>query len=146
MFSLNKKQALILIIVLAVFFCGFLGWSLIQRAKILSGINPQGGVQEEVLAISGIVKSVDSNNNFLMLKPNDSEKEVKVQVSQATKLIKLELPFDPQNPPKEATFSPKETEIKLSGIKAGDNVFIKANENIFGKTKIDNVDFIHILP
>lgn len=101
---------------------------------------------EEIFSLSGVVSSVDAANNFLMVKPAGKENNVKVIVSETTKLIKLELPFNPANPPAEATFTPKQTEITISGFKAGDNVFVKTAENIAGKTTFDNVDFIHILP
>ena len=81
-----------------------------------------------------------------MVKPAGQEKEIKVVLSDATKLIKLEFLFDPKNPPKEATFTPKQTEIEISDFKAGDNVFIKTTENIAGKSEFDDVDSIHILP
>ena len=67
-------------------------------------------------------------------------------MSQDSRLTKLEFPFDPKNPPKEATFTPKKVDIKISDIKAGDNVFIKSLENIAGKTEFDEVDFVQVLP
>ncbi len=82
-----------------------------------------------------------------MVKPANQESEVKVIISETTSLIKLEFPFDPKNPPEPGTqFTPKQTEIKISGFKTGDNIFIKVKENIAGKTEFDNVDFIQILP
>lgn len=99
-----------------------------------------------MLSLSAVVQSVDADNNFLMVKPANQEKEVKVILSGTTKLIKLEFPFDPENPPKEATFTPKQTEIKISDFKTGDDVFIKAKENIARKSEFGNVDFIQILP
>jgi len=90
--------------------------------------------------------SVNVENNFLIVKPDKEEKEIKVILSDTTKLIKIEFPFDPKNPPKEASFTPKQTEIEISDFKAGDSVFIKTTENIAGKTEFNNVDFVHILP
>jgi len=81
-----------------------------------------------------------------MVKPLNQEKEVKVIVSETTKLVKFEFPFDPKNPPKEATFTPEETEIEISDFKVGDSVFIKTTQNIAGKSEFDDVDFVHILP
>ncbi len=101
---------------------------------------------KEVFSLSAVVSRVDAENNFLMVKPAGEEKEVKIVISDATKLIKLEFPFDPKNSPKEATFTPKQTEIEISDFEDGDNIFIKAKENIAGKTEFNNVDFIHILP
>jgi hypothetical protein len=146
--DMKKNQIIILVVVIVLIFGGIIGWTLIQKGKIpvKEEVTPKEEVVEEVFSLSGIVSSVDVENNFLMVKPVNQEKEVKVIVSKTTKLVKLELPFDPKNPPKEATFTPKETEIKISDFKAGDNVFIKTTENIAGKSEFDDVDFIHILP
>jgi len=144
---MKKNQIIGIVVIVILIFGGIIGWSLIQKEKIPSGEEvAQEEEVEEVFSLSGIVSSVDAENNFLMVKPVNQEKEVKVTVSETTKLVKLELPFDPKNPPKEATFTPKETEIEISDFKAGDNVFIKTTVNIAGKTEFDEVDFIHILP
>ena len=144
---MKKNQIIILAVIVVLIFGGVIGWTLIQKGKIPSGeeITSKEEV-EEVFSLSGIVSSVDAENNFLMVKPAGEEKEIKVVLSDTTKLIKMEFPFDPKNPPKEATFTPKQTEIEISDFKVGDNIFIKTAENIAGKTEFDNVDFIHILP
>ena len=143
-----KKNQIIGILVAAVLiFGGIIGWSLIQKEKIPSGEEvAQEEEVEEAFSLSGVVSSVDVENNFLMVKPVNQEKDVKVIVSETTKLVKLELPFDPKNPPKEATFSPKQTEIEISDFETGDDVFIKTKTNIAGKSEFDDVDFIHIMP
>jgi len=144
---MKKNQIIVLIILVVLIFGGIIGWALFQKAKILTeGVVSEEEEIEEIFSLSAIVSNVDAENNFLMVKPIGEEKEIKVVISETTKLIKLEFPFDPKNPPKEATFTPKQTEIKISDFKVGDNVFIKTKENIAGKTEFDNVDFIHILP
>ncbi len=146
---MNQKQIIILVIIIILIFGGAISWVLIQKGKISP--EEEAVFQEEVggkeiFSISAVVSKIDAENNFLMVKPANQENEIKVILSDTTKLIKLEFPFDPKNPPKEATFTPKQTEIKISDFKAGDNVFIKAKENIAGKAEFDNVDFVHILP
>ena len=144
---MKKNQIIGIVVIVVLIFGGIIGWSLIQKEKIPSGEEvAQEEEVEEAFSLSGVVSSVDVENNFLMVKPVNQEKDVKVIVSETTKLVKLELPFDPKNPPKEATFSPKQTEIEISGFKAGDNVFIKTTQNIAGKSEFDDVDFVHILP
>ena len=145
---MKKNQIIILAVIIILIFGGILGWALSQKTKIPpgEGITPKEEEVKEVFSLSALVSSVDVENNFLMVKPTGEEKEIKVVLSDDTKLIKIEFSFDPKNPPKEATFTPKQTEIKISDYKAGDNVFIKTTENIAGKTEFDNVDFIHILP
>jgi len=144
---MKKNQIIILVVVIVLIFGGIIGWNFVQKPKIPTGeeVTPEEEV-EEVFSLSGVVSSINAENNFLMVKPAGEEKEVKVVLSDTTKLIKLEFPFDPANPPAEATFTPIQTEIEISDFKAGDNVFIKATENIAGKTEFDDVDFIHILP
>jgi len=144
---MKKNQIIILVILVILIFGGIIGWALVQKSKIPVGeeVTPEEEV-EEVFSLSAVVLSVNAENNFLMVKPAGEEKEIRVVLSDTTKLIKLEFPFDPKNPPKEATFTPTQTEIKISDFKAGDNVFIKTTENIAGKTEFNNIDFIHILP
>jgi len=143
-----KNQTIILVVVILVVLGGLISWSAFQKSKLSSGGEQTTAEEEpqEVLSLSGIVQSVDVENNALMVKPANQEGEVKVILSETTKLIRLEFPFDPKNPPKEGTFAPKQTEIKISDFKQGDNVFIKAKENIAGKSEFDDVDFVHILP
>jgi len=144
---MKKNQIIGILIAVVLIFGGIIGWSVFQKGKLTleEEVTPEGEVQE-LFSLSGTVSSVDVENNFLIVKPLEEEKEVKVILSETTSLIKLEFPFDPKNPPKEATFTPKETEIKISDFKVGDNVFIKTKTNIAKKTEFDNVDFIHILP
>jgi len=145
---MKKNQIIILVVVVVLIFGGIIGWNLVQKSKIPTGeeITPEEEEVEEVFSLSAVVLSVDAQNNFLMVKPVNQEKEIKVVLSDTTELIKLEFPFDPKNPPKEATFTPIQTEIEISDFKVGDNVFIKTKTNIAKKTEFDDVDFIHILP
>jgi len=143
---MKKNQIIILVILVILIFGGIIGWALVQKSKIPVGEKVTPEEVEEVFSLSAVVLSVNAENNFLMVKPAGEEKEIRVVLSDTTKLIKLEFPFDPKNPPKEATFTPTQTEIKISDFKAGDNVFIKTTENIAGKTEFNNIDFIHILP
>ena len=144
---MKKNQIIILVVIVVLIFGGIISWGLIQKSKIPSGKETtQGEEAKEILSLSGTVSSVDAANNFLMVKPANQENEVKVILSETTKLIKLEFPFDPKNPPTEGTFTPKQTEIEISDFKQGDNVFIKIKEDIAGKSEFDNVDFIHVLP
>ncbi len=144
---MNKNQTIIIIIAMVLIFGGIIGWGLVQKSNISKkGTGQEQTETEEVLSLSAIVSSVDTANNFLMVIPAGQESDVKVILSETTKLIKLEFPFDPKNPPTGGTFTPTQTEIKISGFKQGDNVFIKVKKDIAGKTEFDSVDFIQILP
>jgi len=143
---MKKNQIIILVVVVVLILVGIIVWTMMPKGQVPPQEKVTPEKVEEVFSLSGVVSSVDVANNFLMVKPTGKENNVKVIISDTTKLIKLELPFDPAHPPAEATFTPKQTEITISGFKAGDSVFVKTTENIAGKTTFDNVDFIHILP
>ena len=146
---MKKNQIIVLVILIILIFGGIIGWAIVQKGKIPVGeevTQEEEEEVEEVFSLSAVVSSIDTENNFLMVKSTEEEREIKVILSETTKLVKIEFPFDPQNPPKEATFTPKQTEIEISDFKAGDNVFIKTTENIAGKSEFNNVDFVHILP
>ena len=144
---MNKNQTIIIIVAVVLIFGAVIGWGLVQKSKISEeGTGQEQTEAEEVLSLSAIVSSVNTDNNFLMVKPAGQEQEVKVIISETTRLIKLEFPFDPNNPPEEGTYTPEQTEIEISDFKAGDNIFIKAKEDVAGKTEFDSVDFIQILP
>jgi len=139
---MKKNQIIILVLVIVIIFGGIIGWFLVQKSEIPSG----GGVAGEVFSLSGVVSSVDVENNFLMVRLNKEEKETKIVLSDTTELIKIGLPFDQENPPAETTFTPEQTEIKISDFQVGDNVSIRITKNIAGKAGLDNVNFVHILP
>ena len=142
---MKKNQIIILVAVLIL--AGIIGWTLLQKPELpKEEVVSEEEEVEEIFSLSAIVSGVDVENNFLMVKPAGEEKEIKVILSETTKLIKLEFPFDPKSPPKEATFTPIQTEIEISDFKAGDNVFIKTKKNIAGKSEFNDVDFIHVLP
>jgi len=141
---MKKNQTIVLAIIVIVVLGGLVAWSLVQKPEV--PFEEEEEELAEVFSMSAVVSSVDAVNSFLMVKPANQEGEVKVLVSETTRLIKLEFPFDPAHPPQEATFTPIQTEIEINNFQKGDNVFIKSKENIAGKTEFNNVDFIHILP
>ena len=145
--KLEEESILYLLIILtiAVFVCFGFFYLLFQkieteREKVVSELPGEG-----VFSLSATVLSVDTKNNFLVVKTAE-EKEIKVILSKDTKLIRLEFPFDLQNSQEETVFTLKRTEIKISDLKEGDRVFIKALKDITGRTEFDNVDYIEVLP
>jgi len=143
---MKKNQTIVLAIIVIIVLGGLVVWSLVQKPEVPFEEEEEEEELAEVFSMSGVVSSVDVASSFLMVKPANQEGEVKVLVSETTRLIKLEFPFDPKNPPSEATFTPIETDVELSDFQQGDNIFIKVMENIAGKSEFGNVDFIHILP
>lgn len=140
---MKKNQIITLIVLIVLILGGIIGWALVKKAGLPSGEEISQGEAEELFSLTATVLSIDTENNFLMVKPAEEEKEIKVVLSDTTKLIKVELP---ETPSEGATFTPTQTEVELSEFKVGDNVFIKTTENIAGKTEFDSVSFVHILP
>lgn len=144
---MEKNQIIVLIVIVVLILGGIIGWTILREPEIPGEeIAPNEEALEEIFSFTATVLSIDTGNNFLTVKPAKEEKEIKVVLSDTTKLIRVEFPFDPADPPEEASFTPEQTEIEISDFKVGDNIFIKAKENIAGKTEFDNVDFVHILP
>ena len=147
---MKQNQIIILAITVIVVLGGLVVWALVQIQKVSFAEDMmmiEGGEGAvEIFSMSAIVLSVDAANNFITVKPVNREEEVRVFIAETTKLIKVEFPFDPADLPAGETFIPIQTEIEISDFKEEDNVFIKAKENIAGKTEFGKVDFIHILP
>jgi len=153
--SMKKNQIILLVVILLILiFGGIFYWSRQEKAKLPPEIKvpEEEKVAEEIFSLSAVVLSINPENNFLIVNPREKDgtvittQELKVILSEDTKLLKLEFPFDPKNPPKEATFTPELVEVTIEDFKKGDPVFIKTNKDISGKTEIGDVNFIHILP
>ena len=147
-----KKNQIVLIIVLVLIVGGIIFWAISQKIKtsheeagITPTITPQATpeINKEIYSFSAIVSNVNIVENFLMVKPEKEEKEIKVILSEETELTKLGLP---SKLPKEGVFTPTKNKIKISDIKAGDKIFVKAKSNIAGKTEFDDVEYIEVFP
>lgn len=146
--TLTKNRLAILGLVIVILVIGGINYWLVQeKLKIFQKELPEEkAIIEEIFSLSAVVLSINPENNFLIVKPAEEKRGIRVILSEDTKLIKLKFPFDPKNPSKETTFTPERTEIKISDFKEGDYIFIKSNEDILGKAKLNNIDFIEILP
>ena len=69
------------------------------------------------------------------------KKEIKVNVLDKTKIVKIEMIESPPLPPEEPF---KETPLSLKDLKVGDRITVRSKENIKGKTEIlaDRIQFI----
>ena len=144
---MKKNQIIVLIILVILIFGGIIGWAIFQKSKIpVKEVTLEEEVAEEIFSLSAKVLSVSAENNFLIVESAKEKKEIKVVLLDTTKLIKIEFPFDPRNLPEGADSTPIQTKIEISDFKEGDNIFIKTGTNIAGKTEINNVSFIHVLP
>jgi hypothetical protein len=144
---MKKNQTIILVILIVLICGGIIGWAVFQKSKIPTEEGTPEEGAEEMFSLSAVVSSVDVENNFLLVKPSGKENEIKVILSDTTKLIKLESPFDSDNPPKPGTqFTPEQIDITLEDFKEGEEIFIKTLKNIAGKTEFNDVELIQILP
>ena len=143
---MRKNHFIVIAIIIILILGGIVYFSFLlkEKAKFEGKSFKTGeGIIEEIFSLSGVVLSADGANNFLMVKPSGKEGEIKVILSETTKLIKLETPFSPENPPPPGTqFTPEQAEITLKDFKEGDEIFIKTTQNIAGKTEFDDVEFI----
>jgi len=150
-----KKNQIVLIILL-VLICGFIiFWAISQKmstsyeeAVITPTITPQTTPEtnKEIYSFPAVVSGVNIVGNFLTVKPEKEEKEekeIKIILSEETELTKLGLP---SKLPKEGVFIPTKTKIKISDIKVGDKIFVKAKSNITGKTEFDDIEYIQVFP
>jgi len=136
--KINKNIIIGIAIVAILFFAGIIGWTLFQREKVLI---PEEIITEEVYSLSGIVSKVDTKNNFLMVRPTGEESEVKVIITEDTKLFKILYSSERGNP----EFVTERVEITIEDIKERDRVFIKTNINIAGIKEFNDVDYIEVL-
>ena len=147
---MKKNHFIVIAVIISLIIGGIVYFSFLLKEEVKfegEKFKTGEGIVEEIFSLSGVVLSVDVANNFLMVKPVNQENEVKVILSDTTKLIELESPFSPENPPPPGTqFTPEQAEITLKDFKEGDEILIKTLKNIVGKTEFNDVDFIHILP
>lgn len=130
-----QKRTIIIIILLFLVGATFYYWQ--YRIK---------SIREEVFGFSGVVYSVDAENNFLIVRPQEKEKEVKVTLSPDTRLMKLNFPINLKDILEEEEFTMEEAQATIGDFEVGDNIFVKTNKNIAGRTEFNDVIFIHIMP
>lgn len=96
-----------------------------------------------VLGFTGKIVSIDPENNILIVEKD--EKEIKVIISETTKLIKLTW-LSSTDLPEEAKPMPEKKNIILSDFEENDAVLVIAQEDITNKSEISNIDLVQILP
>ena len=97
---MSKNTIIILVIIIVLIVGGIIIFSFLQKEKIPSG---EQSISEEefseksgeAVGLSATVSSVDVENNFLMVKPENKENEIKAIIGEGTRMIKLGLPTDP---------------------------------------------------
>ncbi|MBI2092993.1 MAG: hypothetical protein HYT75_08395 [Deltaproteobacteria bacterium] len=100
----------------------------------------------EVFSLAAVISKIDAQQKLIVLKHPTQDKDISVIVRDDSEILKVEFPFDPKNPPSQASFAPKYTKIALQDLKPGNHALIESNENIYNKYEFDNVKSIQVLP
>jgi len=145
-----KNRIILILVILVLIFAAIFYFFFFKKEKIEfrgETFTTGEGVITQTLSLSGDISGVDTENNFLMVKLIDGNEKIKVIVSDTTKFIKLEAPFSSENPPPAGTqFVPEKKEITISDFKEGDEVLVISKDDVSGKSEIDNVELVQILP
>lgn len=141
MFQLNNKNIVIIAVVGAVIIGGIYLYSSGKLPQLAGGAEEEVA-QEEIFSIAGKVISVDTaSNSFVVLQPKE-EREFVVKLGEETEFIRLIFPFDINNPPVDATFTPEREEVTIEELEVNDQVFVRSSHGI--KTNQDIVDSLEV--
>ena len=100
----------------------------------------------EIRSIAGKVTSVNiDENSFVILQPKE-ERSFTVRLGEETEFIRLVFPFDLNNPPQDATFTPEREIVTIKDLEVNDQVFIRSDSLIKTGQDIINPLEIQILP
>jgi len=151
-----KNTLIVLVIIIVIIVGGIIVFNFLQKEK--AAPTQESAVEEEpseesaesskeIFSLSATVLSVDSENNFLMVKPKDQETEIKVILSEETKIKKLGVPSGTGSTSGQGgVFTPIEKYIEISDIRTGDKLFITTGTNIAGKSEFNDVKMIQVYP
>ena len=100
----------------------------------------------EIRSIAGKVTLVNiAENSFVILQPKE-ERSFTVKLGEETEFIRLVFPFDINNPPQDATFTPEREIVTIEDLKENDQVFVRSEKAIKTGEEIVNPLEIQILP
>ena len=138
---MKKEIPIILIIILII--GGILYWVSYGKPKVIQE------EKKELLPSFGLsakIAEIDVQNNYLIVKPAEEEKKIKVNLDEDTKIIKLKFPPDLKNLPLGEPVKLEEEEIKIQDLKIDENIIIRTSADISGKREFDDVISIKVLP
>jgi len=146
---MKKEIPIILIIILII--GGIFYWVSHERSKILQEKKKETlqGEKKESLPVLGLgakILEVNFENNYLIVKPAEEEKKIKVNLGEDTKIIKLKSPPDLKNLPLGEPVKLEEEEIKIQDLKIDENIIIRTSADIRGKSEFSDVISIKVLP
>lgn len=149
---MSKTAIIVLVAVIVIVIGGIIVFNFVSHKEKIApaeqAVSEENLVEKqeatEVTGLSATVLSVDVENNFLTVKPENQDKEIKVIISDGTEIIKLGFPKD--MPEHGGVFVPTEEKIDISGFNEGDQIYIRTTTNLAGKTELNDVEFIQVLP
>jgi len=151
---LTKNQKIILAAVIIIFLVvgGIIYWLGLPKEKKMEvpfseeKIIPEEEPQE-IFNLGAEILEVNIKGNYLIAKPLDKEKEIKVVLREETEIVQLEFPFDPKSPPLAKTFTFKEIPIKIEDLKVGAQILITTGVNITtGENPFNYINQIQVMP
>ena len=107
---------------------------------------PTPPAEGEVRSIAGRVTAVNVQENSFVLQQPKEEREFTVRLGQETKFIRLVFPFDINNPPAGAAFTPERELITIEDLKIGDQVFVRSSNPIRTGDEIEGPLEVQVLP
>jgi len=151
--SLTKNQKVILLIILSVFIIGGIFYlDSLSKKKTSAPPETKAPPKEEEKyitrssSLAATISEVNVSGNYLMVRSDKDKKEVKVILDNETEIIQLKFPFDPGHPPEGKNITLEEVPIKIEDLKAGNQILIKAGQDIAGKSEFNNVTQIQVMP
>ncbi|OHA62101.1 MAG: hypothetical protein A2117_00565 [Candidatus Wildermuthbacteria bacterium GWA2_46_15] len=93
-----------------------------------------------------VISEIDIQRKLITVKHPTKDRDINVIVKDSSEIFKVEFPFDPKNPPSQASFAPKYTKIALQDLRPGNHALIESSENIYNKYEFDDVKSIQVLP
>jgi len=148
----TKIPLIVLVLILILIAGGIIYWSTLSKEKhvITPPVEKEEIFEEEELpetfTLNATISKINVKDNYLLVKPIEEEKEIKVILNEDTEITRLKFPFDPKNPPLKGTFTLEKEKISIDGLKVGDQILIKTNINIAGKKEFDDVIWLQVMP
>jgi hypothetical protein len=143
--AIDKKKIIIFTSIALLIILVFLCWGLFKAKNLTENrenLKP-GKIQgEEVFSLTGKVAEVNVKESFLLVLPTNYEFYVKVFIPENAIVEKAKILIGTSTASREE----KNDSLKISDFKVGNKVFIKAKENIAGKSEISNISLMQILP
>lgn len=148
-----SKKGLVILIIVILIIASIIAFYFLQKAKnispekFVSTVNPtneQNKEVQEVVSFVGTISSIDTENKFLMVKPENETKEIKIVISDGTVMKKLSYPENMSE--SEETPVAVEKIIGISGLSKGESIYVWTTTSLVGKTELNDVELVLVVP